>query len=221
MEKLKKLLVGQENSIFPCIRDLIENGLTLTRFTNDERLPSRHDITLYISGWCKYEQISEEHCRDWLLEYCVSKLSSISRTNASGIRYSTKSTVKYIYRENIPFICECENNKFKALCSDSCPIYTQMKDKYAEQKNKPLNVVFSEKLIDSIPETQPLSIKDNYKAQFEEALLFIHNMVKKKTKKKTIVQLLNDRELKTRTGRVWTYSILLNELSKLKNNHEI
>jgi len=215
------LLVGQENLIFPCIQDLIKNGLTLTRFSNDEHLPTRHDITLYISAWCKHAEMSKEHCLDWLLEYCVSKLSSISRTSASGIRHSTKSTVKYIYRENIPFLCECENNKFKALCKDCCPIYSQMKDKCAEQKNGPQNNEYLDKRINYIPETQPLSVKDIYKTQFEEALLFIHSMLEKKTKKKMIAQLLNDRGLKTRTGRFWTYSILQSELKKMKNNQEI
>lgn len=221
MKKLEKLLINPEELIFPCIRDLVENGLTQTRFTNDDRLPARHDITLYLAGWCNYAQISKEHCRDWLLEYCVLKLSSISKTSASGIRHSTKSTVKYIYRDNIPFICGCEDNKFKALCSEGCPIYTQMKDKYAEQqKNELQKIENSRKPMKFIPDLQPILIKDSHKAQFEEALLFIQSMIKKKTKRKTIIQLLNDRKLKTRTGRAWTGPILSSELKKLKNNHE-
>jgi hypothetical protein len=221
MKKIKALLVGQENLIFPCIQDLIENGLTLTRFSNDEHSPTRHDITLYISAWCKHAEIPKEPCLYWLLEYCVSRLSSISKTNASGIRHSTKSAVKYTYRENIPFICECENNKFKALCRDSCPIYSQMKSKCAERKNRPQNDEYLSKPINSIQETQALSVKEVYKTQFEEALLFIHTMLEKKTKKKMIVQLLNDQGLKTRTGKFWTYSILQSELKKIKNNQKI
>src|SRR3989304_6305290 len=80
--------------IYPCIHDLVENGLTLARFSSVNRIPTRQDVTQYLSAWCRHAGLTEEECRGWLIEYCTVMLSSISKTSVSGIRHSTKSNVQ-------------------------------------------------------------------------------------------------------------------------------
>jgi len=84
--------------IYPCIRDLVGNGLVLSRFSADDRTPHRQDITQYLAAWCRYAGLTAEECRTWLTEYCMYVLSSISKTSLSGIRHSTKSNIRYIGR---------------------------------------------------------------------------------------------------------------------------
>ncbi len=62
------------------------------------------------------------------------------------------------------------------------------------------------------------SIKDEYKEQFEKAIEFAQHHIKQWVSKKEIVNLLNDKGFKTRTGKKWSYSLLGNELRKLNRN---
>ena len=125
-----------QDVIYPCIQDLVENGLTAARFSPADRIPTRQDVTQYIAAWCRHAGLNEEDCRGWLVEYAVVMLSSISRTSPSGIRHSTKSNVRYIYHGNIPFICECDENPFRAQCSINCPVYADMQARLIERKSK-------------------------------------------------------------------------------------
>ena len=79
--------------IYPCVHDLLENGLVLDRFSDSEVKPQRQDITQYMAAWSKHVGLREEECRSWLIEYCVTMLAPISRTSPSGIRHSTKSNI--------------------------------------------------------------------------------------------------------------------------------
>jgi len=69
-----------------------------------------------------------------------------------------------------------------------------------------------------IVETQGLPVKAIYRDQFETALQLALDEIKKGTKKKLIVEILNEQGLKTKTGRKWTYSILRRELKKANHN---
>ncbi len=206
-----------EDVIYPCIQDLLDNGLTLARFSPGEVKPQRQDITQYMAAWSKHVGLGDEECRSWLIEYCVVMLSPISRTSPSGIRHSTKSNIKYIYRSDVPFICEHENNPFRAKCFRGCPAYAAMTAKACDGRNERSKEPISAQPADVV-ETQVLPVKAIYRDQFEIALRLVHDETKKGTKKKRIVQLLNEQGLKTRTGRKWTYSILHAELRKVKGN---
>lgn len=203
--------------IYPCIRDLLENGAVLTRFSDSELKPQRQDITQYMAAWSKHVGLGEEECRSWLVEYCVTMLSSISKTSPSGIRHSTKSNIKYIYRSDVPFSCEHENNSFRAQCSRDCPAYVAMITKACDRRNETSRKP-SSALPAGIVEAQFIPVKEIYRGQFEISLRLIHDETKKRTKKKKIIQLLNEQGLKTRTGRRWTYGILSYELKKIKGN---
>ena len=203
--------------IYPCVRDLLENGLTLARFSDGEFKPQRQDITQYMAAWSKHVGLGEEECRSWLIEYCVAMLSPISRTSPSGIRHSTKSNIKYVYRSDVPFSCEHEDNSFRAQCSKDCPAYAAMIPNACGGRNETSKESALARPADVV-EAQVISVKAIYRDQFEIALRFIHDETKKKIKKKRIVQLLNEQGLKTRTGRRWTYSILHSELTKIKGN---
>src|SRR6266550_7683798 len=39
------------DTIYPCIRDLVEHGLDLARFSAGEITPQRQDITQYLAAW--------------------------------------------------------------------------------------------------------------------------------------------------------------------------
>ena len=55
--------------------------------------------------------------------------------------------------------------------------------------------------------------------QFQTGLRLALDEVRKGTKMRRIVELLNKCGLKTRTGRDWKHAILRNELQALKNSH--
>jgi len=217
-----RILVGECDGdlIYPCIQDLVDNGLTSARFSPGDNIPTRQDVTQYVAAWCRHAGLTEEDCRDWLVEYCVTMLSSISKTPISGIRHSTKSNVKYIYRADVPFLCECDDNPFRARCSINCPVYADMQARLIERRSKEPVINY---VVYQPPETSPTrkpTVRETYRAQFEEALQVIRSEMEKGTGTKKILDLLIERGFKTRTGMKWTYSILGNEQRRLRRGHE-
>lgn len=202
--------------IYPCIRDLVGNGPVLSRFSADDRTPNRQDITQYLAAWCRYAELTAEECRMWLTEYCVDVLSPISNTSLSGIRHSAKSTVKFIYRSGIRFACERKENRFKAKCDVNCPAFTDSGAKADHEPDHPSGEVCPIQPAEQV-ETTVFPVKAIYREQVEQALELVRLEIRKGTKLKHIVQLLDERGLKTRTGRKWTYSNLHSELAKMKN----
>ena len=63
--------------------------------------------------------------------------------------------------------------------------------------------------------------KKMYTAQFEKAFNIAYNLVKEGIAKKDIVNLLNERGFKTRTGRKWSSAILQNELKRIGESNQI
>jgi hypothetical protein len=222
LNRLRKMLTkNNENYLFPCIRDLVANGLNLERFSNEDNIPSRQDITQYIAAWFKYIGLSSDECRKWMIEYCMGVLSAISSSSKSQIRHSTKCNIKYIYKSDVIFDCRCEKNRFKAPCEAKCPVYEEMAHRAKE--SKAANIVESyetrveHRVADEIAPIK-LSIKDEYKDQFEKAIEVAQNHLKQWVSKKEIVNLLNDSGFKTRTGKKWSYPTLANELRKLNKD---
>jgi hypothetical protein len=218
LNSLREILKSKdESTLFVCVNDLVQNGLTLSRFEAEERKPSRQDITQFIAAWFKYMNVTPDECRDWLIDYCLDMLSAISSSSLSQIRHSTKSNIKYIYKSDVTFDCGCENNVFKALCKRDCPVYDEMNEKYKERMEKEANKTYEIITRPPKPEVMlpPPSVKEQYKNQFEQALEIATNYRKQGYRIKKIVQLLNDQDMKTRTGRKWTYPLLQNELKKL------
>ncbi len=84
------------DSVLPCIQDLVTNGLQTSRLSPSDGVPNRQDVTQYLAAWSRVARLDENTCRQWLSEYAVALLASISKTSPSGIRHSTKSNVKYI-----------------------------------------------------------------------------------------------------------------------------
>jgi len=215
LNRLKRILrESDEKYLFPCIEDLVTNGLNSARFSSEDHRPSRQDITQYLAAWLRHIGISADDCRDWMIEYCVDVLSTISSSSNSQIRHSTKSNIKYIYKSDVSFECGCENNIFKASCDRNCPVYEEMSDKYKERKAREAERSYEPEPIHHEEQIKTLSVKQKYRAQFEKALEVVQEHVKKGVSKQDIVTFLNDRGFKTRTGRNWTYSILQSELKK-------
>lgn len=213
---LKEMLHDRgDDVIFPCIRDLIENSLSVSRFSVGDPVPNRQDVTQYLAAWCKHVGLSEDACRGWLIEYCVAMLSSISNSTVSQIRHSTKSNVKYVYRSKVTFACGRENNQFKADCSIECSAYAEMKGEHSNEKSQEINVVPIQRVADTVVTTVS-PIKETYREQFQTALRFVRRHLAEGIKKTAIPGLLNQYGLKTRTGRQWTYAILCAELRKME-----
>jgi len=218
----KKLIkiIGKEvyEDAFICIKDLINNGLSLDRFTDDCRRPNRHEITLFLAAWCKRIGLNMEDYLEWLSDYCVDVLLVISSTKPSQIRHSTKSTVKYIHKFDVPFECNCEHNVFKAICSKNCAIYEKMHDIYLlnlEKKKKRIEAYQQTRSeVDSEPVYETISVKQQYKEQFEKAVNLIKQYLDKGHTQKEITVMLNDEGYKTITGRAWTAGIISNLIIK-------
>lgn len=204
------------NVIFPCIRDLVVNGLDLSRLSSVDPAPNRQDATQYLAAWCRYVRLDEEVCREWLCEYSVAMLSSISKTSASGIRHSTKSNVRYIYRSEIAFVCGRESNRFKARCSNACPVYAEMATTPGKAQGEALTAPNDARPPARIKTPPAVPVKQLYRQQFEAALRLVRRELEKGAKRSCILSLLNQGEMKTRTGRNWTYAILCSEISEIR-----
>ena len=214
---LKKILKEKEKYLFPCIEDIIKNGLIQERFSEDEYLPSRQDVTRYLAKWFKYIEIPSEICRDWMIPYVIDILSSISSSSPSQIRHSTKSNIRYIYNSNLSFDCGCEENILKADCESTCPLYLKMLDNHKKRKEKEADRSYIVEIEDGRiydEEDKKNEIKNKYMEQFEKSWEKACQLLKKGIPKKEVVIILNDQGFKTRTGKKWTYPTLVVELKK-------
>ncbi|MDO8539631.1 MAG: hypothetical protein Q7S40_04260 [Opitutaceae bacterium] len=207
-----------KDTIHLCIRDLIEHGLDLARFAAGEITPQRLDITQYLAAWSRYAGLTEVESSAWLIEYCVALLASRSRRTPAAIRHSTKSNLRYIYRSAVPFLCHGANNPFRAHCSPDCPVYAEMQARLRAKASEGLQLSLVAR--PPAPSIEPvLRVKAVYLEQFQTGLRVALDEVRKGTKMRRIVELLNERGLKTRTGREWKYAILRNELQTMNNSH--
>ena len=228
LNTLRNICEGNNDEyLFPCIKDLVANGLVLERFTDDDSIPSRQDITQYLAAWFKYVGLSSDECMEWMIEYCIFVLSAISSSSKSQIRHSTKSNIKYIYRSDVTFNCLCEKNRFKATCESKCPIYDEMSQR--AQRAQRADRDEAEAIVESYKKRndhrvnddialQKRSIKDEHKDQFDKAIEVVQHQLKQSVSKKEIVNILNGMGFKTRTGKNWSYSILGIELKKINSN---
>jgi hypothetical protein len=196
-------------TLYPCIRDLVEHGLDRTRFAAGERTPQRQDITQYLAAWSRHAGLSDEESSAWLIGYCVAVLAPLSKRTPAAIRHSTKGNLRYIYRCSVPFLCRCEKNPFHAHCSPECPVYAEMQahilanpDGQPRPRYRPPMPVFE----------PVLPVKMVYREQFETGMRLALEEVRKGTKLARIVEILKERGLKTRTGRVWVEAGLSREL---------
>ena len=207
-----------QDTLYPCIRDLVEHGLDLARFAAGERTPQRQDITQYLAAWSRHAGLSEEEASAWLVDYCVALLAVLSMRTPAALRHSTKSNLRYIYRSAVPFLCHGANNPFRAHCRPDCPVYADMHAKLhakASELAQPRPVVSP-----PAPVIVSLSVKVANLEQFQTGLRLALDEVRKGTKMRRIVELLNERGLKTRTGRKWQYAILRKELQNVKNSQD-
>jgi len=215
--RLRKLLPAEDTDvIYPCIQDLLENGLDASRFAEAEQKPNRQEVTQYIAAWCRSIGMGEDDCRGWIIDYCTIKLSAISKSTAAAIRHSTKSNLKYIYRSEVPFSCQVDENRFKAACSTTCPCYADMSVRLEAEKNRKMEA--QRELAASItPEPEPEPTPKEIRRQaFEKSLKFIRTQLKTDQTARQIVRLLNANGYKTRADKEWTISILNNEISRLR-----
>jgi hypothetical protein len=216
LDKLTALLGDRgEGALFPCIQDLVTNGLQTSRFSPAEGVPNRQDVTQYLAAWSRFAGLDQETCRRWLSDYAVAMLSPISKSSPSGIRHSTKSNLKYIYRDEVAFACGCEANQFRARCSDTCPVYEEMKRKPVKGEGaRAARTAYP----DEFAELPPARVKERFQEQFEAAAELVLRELGKGTKKAAIVEILNQQGMKTRTGREWTVGILSAEIRKLPSD---
>jgi len=215
---LDALLGGRgKDTLYLCIRDLVEHGLDLARFAAGETRPQRQDITQYLAAWSRHAGLSEEESSAWLVDYCAVLLVAISRRTPAAVRHSTKSNLRYIYRSAVPFLCHGANNPFRAHCRPDCPVYADME---AKRQAKAIEMAQPRPAFrPPAPVIVSLSVKAANREQFQTGLRLALDEVRKGTKMPRIVELLKERGLKTRTGREWKYAILRNELQALKNAH--
>lgn len=218
-----KGLLTEDNAdrLFPCIVDLLTNGLSVDRFADDDQRPTRQDVTQYLAAWCRFAGLSAEETRAWLIEYCIDKLSTISSSSGSQIRHSTKSNIKYIFNSNVTFECLCEKNKCKATCDSACPVFDEMTEKAKEREKARIEAAehYEVRAEDRTPVQEvpaQLSAKEEYKEQFDKAMEIAQQHLKKWASRKEVVNRLNADGFKSRTGKPWTTSILGLELKKLR-----
>jgi hypothetical protein len=223
LDDLEEILGDKKNTcLFPCIKDLVAHGLDPARFSDEDNAATRQDITQNFAAWFKYIGMSPSQCQQWMIDYCTGVLSAISSSSKSQIRHSTKSNIKYIYSSDVSFNCGCENNRFKAACERTCPVYEEMairaKEGKAEQCIKSFATTVESRARDNEIALQRTSVKDTYRDQFEKAIEVALNHINQGVSKQKVVSLLNDSGFKTRTGKRWSSAILGGELRKLSRS---
>jgi hypothetical protein len=205
-----------KDTLYPCIWDLVEHGLDLARFAAGESTPQRQDITQYLAAWSRHAGLTEEEASAWLVDYCAARLAALSRRTPAAVRHSTKSNLRYIYRSAVPFLCHGANNPFRAHCCPECPVYADME---AKRQAKAIELAQPRPVVrPPAPVIVSLSVKEANQEQFQTGLRFALEEVRNGTKIRRIVELLNERGLKTRTGREWKYAILRNELRAVRKS---
>jgi hypothetical protein len=211
IDLLKRLA---EARVFPCIRELISEGLYPERLSPGDLRPSRQDVTQFLAAWFRHVDVPEEICREWMIPYCTEHLSAMSSSSLSQIRHSTKSNVKYIYKSRVPFLCGAKNNIFKASCTEACPLFDAMTEEHQKKPEKRTEQAHEPEVLDPMPAVA--SVKETYQEQFIKAMEFASDQIAEGVKRKHVVTLLNEKGFKTRTGRKWSDSILNSELKKGK-----
>ena len=216
IERLTILLDNaQKQKIYPCILDLLTSGIVPARFKSGEFFPTRQDVTHFILAWLKHIGVPADGCRNWIIGYCERELSQISSSSPSRIRHSTKSLIKYIYRsEAVSFDCGCEQNKLRAACELSCPIYGEMKRKHKiRMKQLYDDIHYVRPKIQPIAEP-PLRIKERHNEQFDKAMEVVREHLNQVSSLDEMTQYLNDQGYRTRTGKSWTIATLYREVKK-------
>lgn len=219
LEKLTAMLGERgRGTLYPCIRDLVEHGLSLERFPTGEWPPDRQAVTQYLAAWSRHAGLSEEESRAWLVDYTAVVLAPLSQRTPAAIRHSTKSNLRYIYRSEVPFLCQCAQNPFRADCRPDCPFHAGMQAKLragidlTAHRRRPRPT--------PPPVIEPvLPVKEVYREQFQKAVRLAAEEAEKGTDRERIVAILRERGLKTRTGREWTYSTLARELAAWNKAH--
>jgi L-rhamnose mutarotase len=213
---LSRLMQGHGlGEIHKCIEDLVANGLCPERFSENETRPDRQDVTQYLASWCRRVGLSQEECTEWLVDYCQEVLAPLSRSSLSRIRHSTKSNIKYIYRDAKGFVCYGRHNFFKAACSEACPFYHEqmlLYEQYLQEKNAVKNYALFE---DSPEERLAQQLQEENQRRFAECIKLIREKVGEGWNYPQIVSFLNKHEYKTRHGKPWNAANLRACLKKL------
>ena len=202
--------------VYPCIEDLLEHGLTPTRFTRDEYPPGRQDVTQYLAAWSRHAGLSADECRGWMIDFCGVVLASISRRTFAGIRHSTLANISYIYGWEVPFLCKGEQNIYRARCSPECPLYAEAQARVAANPDEPWppRMRFPPSYVPPPPPPPPVKVR--HREQFERAVQLIRDEVAKGTRPARLLELLQELGFKSRTGRKWTASMLARELVRVR-----
>jgi hypothetical protein len=216
LARLRALLGDRAGAlVYPCIEDLVENGLSLDRFAPGEYPPCRQDVTQFLAAWFRHAGLDDEACRGWLIEFCAEVLVVLSRRTPAAIRHSTRSNIKYIYGYGVDFACRCEQNRFRARCRVECPAYAEMQSRkaaedagtYDPRPRRPLGYV-------PIPALVP--VKARHREQFERAMAMVREEMTRGKRLERVLKMLKEQGYKTRTGREWSLSVLSREWSKAK-----
>ncbi len=214
LRKIESLLKDRP-SLFPCVRDLLENGVSGTAYADAGYKPSRQEITHYLAKWFRSVGLSQIDCQEWLIEYARDVLSAISSTSLSQIRHSTKSIVRYVYRSEVEFDCLREENVVRGLCRRDCPVYHMIRSSKQKERVPVPDTSFEAEQDAAEPEEKSVGVRELYREQFEQAMGFVREQLANGVPTRRIVRLLNDKGFKTRTGKQWSVSILGNELRRL------
>ena len=200
---LEILPEGATKHLYPCIEDLV---LTQDFLTHREKQPQlqRQEVTQFICKWLVSIGVNVDLAKAWLVQYSVDVLSSISSSKASAIRHSTKSNVKFIYGNDVPFVCHCEENMVNATCNQQCSVFAQMSAALAAQKA----IIPNYEVVKYVAPPPRVNPKDLFNAAYTEFSKVLLEQLKMKRNQKDIAQHLNALGYKTKTGKAWSVGTL-------------
>ena len=220
LDALKAILKEKEIYLFPCIEDLVCNGISSTFFTQHAIRPCRQDATQYLAAWFVAIGVSAEECQPWMIKYCLEVFKPISSGSPSDIKHSTKSNIKFFYQAGAKFRCGIQDAAFVKRCPACMYNSPEMiKRREEEQLAKAQHEAEQKELILARPDGcqgRKGSSKEQYREQFEKAIDLIKEQIKTGARGGEILQQLNGGGYKTRTGKTWTYSLLRTEQRRLE-----
>lgn len=207
---LRQLVERTGHSVPPWLEDLLQRGPRLETWVPPETRPNRVLITEFLARWLKAAGVSQEDCLNWLLPYCCEVLAQYSKSGPSAIRHGTKANVRWVYKSDFAFDFQSMAQEALQGKSNSNPDYGAVLDRWQELQVEAKAAARA--AYRPPPFERVLPVKERFRAQFLAGLELARQQEKEGATLTAIVALLNERGLRTRTGRQWTVGILYRSL---------
>lgn len=170
---------------------------------------NRQDITRFLGTWMLSQGYIKDDLEKYLIDFSTNVLCKISKSSTSRIVHSTKSLLKYIFREQVAFDCFAANNAINAPCDKNCAYYTEQTSKYLE-KCEQEDAKMKSYIIDipPVPVDPEIERRRKVKEQYQEARALVKEQHKRHVPAKRILALVTERGYTNAFGKPWNLRLV-------------